>query len=322
VFHGSGNFFCFVCHGDKKKGERGASPYKGFKALGMPEDKARKLFLQGSGTLFSDTIVYGRAPSLDAPVLPTQKWQEKPKMEKVASRSPWPVKWGFRGLKYATLTAPWFKKRFEPSKVTLTNEKIPRIAFSIGGAEAYKDTENPDYLRHEVFLRLSSAVKAKAINSPGLNFDHNILFPRSATLFGLINNKLTKGSRGLFLVEGPYDALYTYQHLYRPEIGGKFDVVALLGTPQWPKVFGQLRAFVLLELIKRDIPLILAFDNDVAGHKLIKTAVNDLKHECPIPDERLMILNYPSRFKDPGDLPFNEFYQCLQNLGLLTPEQP
>lgn len=318
VFYGSGKFFCFVCHGDKKKGERGVRPYHAFQALGMPEAKARQLFLQGTGTLYSDTIVFGRAPSLDDPVLPTMKFQPKPRVEKVGSRSPWPLYWGFRGLKYATLTAPWFKKRFDPSKVTLVNEKIPRIALAIGGSEAYKDTENTDYLRHEVFLRLSSSVKVKAINSPGLNFDHNIICPRSATLFGLVNNKLSKGSRGLFLVEGPYDALHIYQHIYRPEIGGKFDVVALLGTPQWHKVFDQLRAFLLLEMRKKGIPLILAFDNDMAGRKLIKTAVNDLKCECLIPEERLKILNYPSHFKDPGDLPFQEFYQCLQNLGLLS----
>ena len=64
VFHGSGKFFCFVCHGDKKKGERGVRPYHAFQALGMPEAKARQLFLQGTDTLYSDTIVFGRAPSL------------------------------------------------------------------------------------------------------------------------------------------------------------------------------------------------------------------------------------------------------------------
>jgi hypothetical protein len=323
VFYGSGSFFCFVCHGDKPKGQRGVGVYRGFKALGMPEVKARQLFIQGTGNLQSDTFTIGRAPSLDDPVLPNERYipPTRPRVEKVKERTAWPADWGFRDLEYTTLIARWFKKRFEPSKVLLANEKIPRIAFAIGGAEAFKDTKNPHYLRHEVYLRISSSTKVKAINSVGLNFDHNVIDPIPATLFGLVNNKLSKGSRGLFLVEGPYDCLHTYQHIYQPEVGGKFDVVALLGTPQWFKVFEQLRAFILPEMARRGIPLILAFDNDAAGHKLTKTAVMDLKSQCYMTDANLKVLNYPVGYKDPGELPFDPFYQYLQKQGLITEDK-
>lgn len=312
VFFQSSIFFCMICHGDKKKGQRGANPYRGFLALGMPEARARKLFLEGAEDRKLD---FTPLPSLDA-FAPAEI--QKPILEeKVVSRSEWPSFWGFRDIEYTTMIAPWFKKRFDPGLVKLKKERIPRLALAVGGAEKYKDTNQPFYLRHEVFLRLSSAVKPKAANSVGLSLDIDIVSPPSASLFGLVNNKLTKDCRGLICVEGPYDAIHLLQHIYRPEIGGNFDVICLLGTPQWSNCLKQIQIFIMPELEKRRIPIILAFDNDAAGTKLTTTAIRDLQETCYLSPSRLKILSYPQAIKDPGDLPFDIFHQSLQQLQLL-----
>lgn len=310
VFYGSGTFFCFVCHGDLKKGQRGCSAYKGFVALGMPEDKAKRLFLKGG---LHDDLSFSRLPSFDSPQV------SKPKVvtNKVIKRDPWPENWCFRDIDYSTISSPWFQKRFSPEKVVLKKERIPRFSMQVGGHESYKDTTHKNYLRHEVYLRLSTSVKVKAVNSSGLHFDLQGGGYLPATLFGLINNKLTKGCRGVILTEGPYDCIHAYQHIYRPEIGGKFDVIALLGTPQWPNVFEQLQTYIFPQMEKRKIPLILAFDNDKAGRKLTKTAIIDLKTKCYFTDDKVKVLNFPLSVKDIGDIPFEDFHNCLSSLGLI-----
>lgn len=318
VFYGYGTFFCFVCHGDKKKGERGVGIYRGFMALGMPEAKARRLFITGTESIESKSLDMTRLISFDDPVGSEYEPPIK-RIDKVIKRTSWPKDWGFRQIEYATINSRWFRKRFEPMRVMLKKERISRIALAIGGAEEFKDTNNPKYLRQEVYLRLSSLVKNKAVNSVGLNLDHkNTRSSIPATLFGLVNNKLSKGSRGLILVEGPYDCIHTYQHIYRPEIGGKFDVVALLGTPQWQHVLEQLRDSIIPEMMRRGIPLILAFDNDAAGLKLTKTAIRDLQMLCYMHESNLKILGYPTTVKDPGDLSFSGFLQCIKELGLIV----
>jgi len=315
VFVPSGTFYCVVCHGDKEKGKRGLSPYRGFQALGMPDAKARRLFLSQQPLSLNDDD-FSRLPSLDSELLSVEQ-PKKIFYEKVVSRDPWPKNWSFRNIDYTTIASPWFRKRFDPYKVVLKKERLPRIALAIGGAERYNpNLEHPNYLRHEVFLRLSSAVKAKAINSHGLTLDPDIQDPIPATLFGLINNKLSKGSRGLFLVEGPYDCLHLLQHLYRPEIEGRFDTVGILGTPQWKNCLGQLQMHVFPDMVKRNIPLILAFDNDMAGEKLTDTAIEDLKSICYLSETKIKILDYPKHIKDPGDLPFDDFMESFEKLNL------
>ena len=285
----------------------------------MPEDKARRLFLTGSESLESKSLDMTRLPSFDSPAGTEEEEKPIQRIEKVVKRTPWPKDWGFREVDYSTINSRWFRKRFEPMRVTLKKERLSRIALAVGGAEEFKDTTNPKYLRQEVYLRLSSLVKGKAVNSVGLNLDHeNIRSTIPATLFGLVNNKLSKGSRGLILVEGPYDCIHIYQHIYRPEIGGKFDVVALLGTPHWQRILEQLRAFIIPEMGRRGIPLILAFDNDAAGLKLTKTAIRDLQSLCYMTDSRLKMLGYPMTVKDPGELSFSGFLQCLKDLGLIV----
>ena len=308
----SGIFYCVVCHGDKPKGKRGLSPYRGFQAIGMSEARARKLFI-GPETPDMDDFTLCRLPSFDSELTSTPA--HKVFYDKVVSREPWPKDWGFRGVDYATINAPWFKKRFDPYKVVLHKERLPRIALAVGGAERYNpNLDHPNYLRHEVFLRLSSAVKPKSINSHGLTLDSDSTDPLPAPLFGTINNKLSKGSRGLFITEGPYDTLHLLQHLYRPEIGGRYDVVALLGTPQFTNCLGQLQTQIFPDMVRRNIPIILAFDNDMAGFKLTTTAIEDLKSVCYLSSSMIKILDYPSHIKDPGDLPFDIFYESMKKL--------
>jgi hypothetical protein len=301
VFHGSGIFHCLVCHGDKQKGHRGVNAYRGFLALGMPESRARQLFILGDPNALADTrLKTSRLPSLDEPMSDTLSLVKKEVLEdKVVQRASWPKNWGFRDIDYATMTETWFVDRFEPTKVILKRERLPRIALSVGGAYRFKATWKP---RHEVYLRLSSAVKPKAANSIGLTLDSDLA--HHASLFGLINNKISPNSRGIILVEGPYDAIHTLQHIHSPEVGGGFDVIALLGTPQWASVCKQLLDIVLPQA--PNIPIILAFDHDKAGQKLTKSALDVLQSGF-ISRERLKVLDYPSTIKDPGDLPFAPF---------------
>ena len=311
----TGIFYCLVCHGDRQKGHRGISPYHGFQALGMPEARAKKLFLAGDAAALSERKLDMTPPpvveelaDVDSLRRKTLLSDEKPTKileEKVVSRSVWPEYWGFRGIDYVTMIQPWFQERFEPMKVTLKKERLPRLALAVGGAHKLK----PKKLRHEVYLRLSSAVKPKAANSIGLSLDPDV--GNFATLFGLINNKFCAGCRGIILVEGPYDCIHTLQHLYRQEIGGKFEVIALLGTPHWFSVCRQLQKIVL------DLPIILAFDHDPAGLKLTHTAIKDLQSLCYIPRSKIKVLDYPLAIKDPGDLPFESFLLSMQRLALL-----
>jgi hypothetical protein len=302
-----------VCHGDRKKGHKGIPPYKGFMALGMEESRAKAIFLgKGSASDCAPPLNFNRPPSLldltaaEETSLKASK-QHRSREEKVIKREAWPRNWGFRNLDYTTLISPWFKKRFDPTKVILKKERLPRIAFSIGGAEQYKDVEHPNYLRHEVYLRISSAVKAKAINSVGLNLDIENNDPLPATLFGLVNNKLRKDCCGVILVEGPYDAMSCLQHIH--QLKYKFDVVALLGTPQWSNVLLQLKTFIIPQMTQNNIPFILAFDHDAAGFKLTRTAIKDLQSECYFPESRIKVLGYPMDTKDLGDIIDNSVFE-------------
>lgn len=310
IFFKTAIFYCPVCHGDKQKGKRGVSPYQGFRALGMPEAKAKKLFLdRDSDALAERNLDTTRLPSLDDPVDETILPPKRVLEEKVVSRSAWPEYWGFRDIEYETMIAPWFLERFDPTKVTLKRERLPRLALAVGGAKQFKPKNK---VRHEVYLRLSSAVKPKAANSVGLSLDPDL--KNSATLFGLVNNRLSKDCRGIFLVEGPYDAIHLLQHIHNPEVGGGFEVVALLGTPQWGNCLKHLQ---ILLMGRTDIPIILAFDNDAAGFKLTHTAINDLRSVCYMSTSRLKTLGYPLSVKDPGDLTFDVFLFCLRRLGLV-----
>jgi hypothetical protein len=315
IFYSSGIFSCFVCHGDRQKGHRGVSPYKGFQALGMPEAKARKLFLTPSSSLDDDNLIFDRLPSFDsdepAPVI---------KQDKVVSREPWPLRWSFRDLDASFMASAWFKKRFEPTKVVLKGERLPRIAFSVGGAEKYKDTSLSNYMHHEVYLRLSSAVKAKAINSHKLSFDLDINYT-PASLFGLVNNKLPKDCRGVILVEGSYDGLHLLQYLSKMRMHDKLVVISLLGTPQWSNCLKQIQNSLIPIMTKKQIPFILAFDNDKAGVKLTTTAIRDLQ-SLYFPSHMIKILAYSLSIKDPGEssFTFELFLGCLNNLGFLDEE--
>lgn len=317
VFYKSAIFYCLVCHGDKKKGERGKSPYTGFRALGMAESRARSLFLSpASPSLDLDDLTFNRLPSFDVD-------KEEPlslstitsiKNDKVVSRAPWPLTWGFRDLDADFMASSLFKKRFEPTKVMLKNERFPRLALSIGGAEKYKDTQAPNYLHHEVYLRLASSVQPKSVNSYKLNLDIETRVPTAASLFGLVNNRIPNKCRGVFLVEGPYDGMRLLSHTHTPEVGGNFAVVSILGTPQWANCLNQIKSFLEPTMIKRQIPFILAFDNDEAGAKLTATAIRDLQ-SLYFPKSLIKILAYPLSVKDPGELAFDLFLQCLRKLG-------
>ena len=300
----TGVFYCPVCHGDKPKGKRGVSPYLGFKALGMPEDRARRLFITGGDT--APTTLHAPRPSLASYDTPFVR-NTTPKVleEKITARSPWPKDWGFRDIEYETMIAPWFTDRFAPTKVTLKKERIPRLALAVGGAGEFKPDKK---LRHEVYLRLSSAVKPKAANSVGLRLDPEV--PGFANLFGLINNRLCEDCKGVFIVEGPYDALLTHQHLYA--LGGGYEVIALLGSPQWSSCLKQIQESILPQMKQNNIPFILAFDNDPVGFKLTHNAIKDLQTSCYLPKARIKILAYPLSIKDPGELSLETFSLCFK----------
>jgi len=314
VFFKTGNFHCFLCHGDQPKGHRGASAYKGFIKLGMPKERAQAIFLSGKADTHIDPNL---TPSLDSFDVTIPKLAKKPnqRTNQVLERKPWPKFWGFRELLDTTMTAPWFLERFEPMWVLLKRERHPRIALAIGGAESTKNTKAKGYLRQEVYLRLNSAVRNKAVNTYGLNLDPEVKNPIHATLFGLVNNQLSKDCRGLILVEGPYDGLHLLQHIHGPEIGGGFDVVSLLGTPQFDNCLNQLYLDIIPELVQRNIPIILAFDNDKAGYKLTKAAAEAFQTKCYLPEGLLKILPYPRKIKDPGLLSLATFIMCLEQLG-------
>ena len=321
VFFKTGNFHCFLCHGDQPKGHRGTSAYKGFIQLGMPKEQAKNIFTSGISLTNAPINLNddNDLPSLNSfeteSTLDTAPKQNK---QQVIERKPWPQFWGFRELLDTTMTASWFMDRFEPMLVIIKHrnkvERHPRLALAIGGAESFKDVKTKNYLRQEVYLRLNSAVRAKAINTYGLNLNPHVNNPTHATLFGLINNKLSEDCRGLFLVEGPYDGLHLLQHIHTSEIGGHFDVVSLLGTPQFDNCVTQLQMYIIPEMIKHNIPLILAFDNDTAGFKLTKTALDVFL--TLMPSNLLKVLPYPRKIKDPGLLSLSSFINSLEQIDL------
>ena len=229
---------------------------------------------------------------------------------KVVSREPWPKWWAFRDVNCKTMRQQWFLDRFEPEKVHLVKERLPRLSLAIGGSERFKNKEHPDYLRSEVALRLSSAVKSKTINSPGLNLDPDVSRPVPASLFGLVNNRLSDGCQGVVLVEGPYDCMHVLQLVHGL---GCFDVVALLGTPQWDNARRQLKLYIQAEMIKRDIPYILAFDHDKAGDKLTETARACMAEDF-VPPHLIQTLDYPREVKDPGLLMLKDFSAGMEKL--------
>lgn len=323
VFYESATFHCFLCHGDQPKGHRGNSAYHGFIKLGMPKEHAYNLFIDKTASRVQ--LNTRRLPSLDDAqpdflkgADEITKWV-KPKFEQVIERKPWPKYWGFRELLDTTMEAPWFLDRFEPCLVQLRRERHPRLALAIGGAERFKNTEDESYLRQEVYLRLNSAVKVKAINTKDLNLDLSVEQPVPATLFGLVNNKLSENCQGLILVEGPYDGLHLLQHIHGSEIAGQFEVISLLGTPQFDNCLHQVEMQIIPKLKEKNIPIILAFDNDRAGFKLTKSAMEAFQNRCYLSPTLLKILNYPSEVKDPGLLDLPSFLACLKKLGFNLP---
>ncbi len=291
VFFKTGNFHCFVCHGDQPKGHRGISAYNGFLKLGMDTSRAWSLFLSKKS---ADTkLDTSRLPSLDTGMCARKV------VEQVVSREVWPQFWGFRQLAYKTLTASWFVERFSPEIVNLKKERHPRIAVKIGGVDA----------KQEVYLRLNSAVKAKAINTSGLTLDPDS--DNHAKLFGLVGNKLKRGCRMVFIVEGPYDGMHLLQHCY--QLGLDAEVISILGTPHWLNCFKQIQLAILDQMVD-DAPFVLAFDNDAAGLKITKSAIASLLGVF-FPEKRLQVLNYPLSIKDPGDLPYDVFCQAISKLN-------
>jgi hypothetical protein len=269
----------------------------------MDEARARQFFLDGAATEFVSTTPVPDLTQADCET--TIKRAKKILEESVTARESWPIGWAFRDLDDATFQDGWFVDRFEPTKVMLKKERLPRLALKLGGSDALRKRS----IMHEVYLRTSTAVKPKAANSKGLTL--NIAVPTYADLFGLINSKCMRGCKGLFLVEGPYDALRLLQHLNSKEIGGGFEVVAILGTPQWANVMERIPQ-ALGERSKT--PVILAFDNDGAGKKLTDTALWNL--QMRFSKRKIIQLEYPETIKDPGDLSFTDFLTAFNSLGL------
>jgi len=294
IFSKSGVFFCWRCHFGKNKG---VSPTEGFLALGVPpseleryqqeaellsiEFKPQPLFLEEHARKLQES------ENANTPAEP---------QEQVLCVEPWPRFWAFRDVHSSTMEDLRVERRFSPRLVSLNTrlgpERLPRLSLTLANKEG-----SPS----EVFLRLSSEQLPKAINAKGLNLQRPDLLPLGFDP-GLLDANASWPDY-LMLVEGPYDALRTYEHLISLGLTDKVEVGAILGTGQWGHAWRE--KFLVSYLPRFKGTLVLGFDADEAGFNLTRQVILDLK--MFLPKERLKILHWRGRAKDPGDLTLEEF---------------
>lgn len=351
VYKDTGVFRCWTCHGDSK----GIGPYKGFQTLGMPEVEARQIFIKKGD--FEEPIdfqtelprfedfefedefeqemdiepinemiknylwliehdPYANIPKLWKTKLYWEsvrdayiQWQDENTL--VASRREWTKQDGdgngnYRAILYETLMSKEFQETYKPSVVKLKyKEPEERLALQIGKG----------YFEVYVRQKKNSVLKVKSINQKSLTFKHgdkgSVYHP-----FGLKRWELLETCRGLLVTEGPYDCLRIHQHCFQDNL--PFKVIALLGTPNAEEIFKLLEKNALYKMFKNKIPLILAFDHDLAGMKATGTFLklyeeffNEVNLKGQALSDFIKILPYPLVIGDPGDLPKEAFLKAL-----------
>lgn len=296
IFSKSGVFFCWRCHFGKNKG---VSALEGFKALGVPDSELEKVKQQEELRALEfkpQTIFFEESQDqLGETPNPSTTLEIQ---DQVILREDWPKFWAFRQINYSTFEDPKFQERFTPSLVTLSTklgpERLPRLSLSLANLRG-----NPS----EVYLRLSSEQQPKAVNARGLDLTRSDLLP-----LGFPPSLLSSSAWPSFiiLVEGPYDALRSYQHLAAMGLSTKVEVGAILGTGQWGHAWRD--KFLLDYLQKFKGTLVLAFDADEAGFQLTRQVIIDLS--MYISKDRLKILNWKTPAKDPGDLSLEGFKEA------------
>lgn len=216
-------------------------------------------------------------------------------------REPWPTDWSFRDIEPSFLSdrSSPLVELFQPSLVRIWTkqgtarvaERFPRLSLRLAKSE------------HEVYLRLSTQQEKRVYNSCGLDQKNPDLLP-----FGLDDWTLRPGIKGLLVVEGPYDLLRCSQNLLK--MGRVWydilPVVALLGIGQWPTFRKKFELRLLPQLLKNDLRLVTAFDNDKAGDALTSQSLREIVEDnFWLPPRLVSVLNYSA--KDPGDLGFEGF---------------
>jgi len=284
VFTDRGIFYCFSCHADKAKGQRGVPLEKGLAALGVPPEDIRAIIRTAStkDLYEAETFNPWLAESLEA--------QPKKKLV-ISDRRCWPTNWSFRGVR------PDFLAKFDANLATLDHEPLPRL-------ELFLPKRGP-----AIYLRLSTTVQPKTWN----DYD---LFTKATMPFGTLplDWKLPRDAIGIVIVEGAFDALKMAQHIY-DRFGSltKLPVVALLGSPGWPTFFKDKFMTHLLDQFSRiSLKVFLALDSDDAGEKMANTILTDLVLKGWYLQRRQVIrIRFPRSVSDPGDLSYDQFLSAL-----------
>ena len=277
-------------------------PYVGFRKMGVPDHIIAQYWGRDA------KVDVGRLkplPSLDQIYVDESAPQEVEETYGVYQRDPWPEGWAFRDVSANLLSEPSspLVRLFSPTLVRIWSqrgavrvaERFPRIGLRMA------------HPSHEVYLRLSSQQERKIYNSCGLDQKDPDLLP-----FGLSSWNLPEGTRGIILVEGPYDLLRTSQNLL--QMGrmwyDRITVVALLGVGQWGSFRDKFELRLLPQFSRGDLKLILALDNDGGGEILTRQILREVVEErFWLPSSMVSVLDYAA--DDPGVLDFEPFKEAL-----------
>lgn len=299
IYKDTGVFRCWTCHGDSK----GVDPYRGFKALGMPEFEAKEIFIKrheieepldfkSELPRIQDLVVNEFEDPLEIEDIneyikaltweiecsserDTQEiWKQREYLETVRDIM---IKWEEEN----TLVA----SRREWEKTDGNNGNYRGILYETLKGKEFQDIYRPTVVKlqmnepeerlalrignstyFEVFVRQKqdSVLKVKSINQKGLTFKPGEI-ESVAMPFGIERWDFVEDCKGLFITEGPYDCLRVHQHILQNSL--KFRVLALLGTPNTQDIFEILERNILYKMYNKKIPLILALDHDEAGMK-------------------------------------------------------
>jgi hypothetical protein len=254
--------------------------------LGVPETELAKFHHEGELQTFEFKPQALFLESFEKTLLSESQEPET----QVVTREAWPRFWGWREIRAKTLEALTVQARFNPELCTVGSERLPRIGLTLASTQGAPN---------QVFLRLSSEQMPKAVNAKGLDLKRPDIFPLG---FAPALRRCIWPDY-LMLVEGPYDALRSYQHLRDMGLEGKVEVGAILGTGQWGHAWKH--KFLVEYLPRFQGTLVLAFDKDEAGFDVTRQVIGDLG--MYLPKERLKVFYWNTRAKDPGDLPLAEF---------------
>jgi len=121
--------------------------------------------------------------------------------------------------------------------------------------------------------------------------------------YWLLGEHLIKGT-AVIVVEGPFDALMTYQHLSDLDLLDDYSVVSLLGAKFTRRQCDR--------LVAGAAEVIVFMDRDEAGRVATEQMMTQLS-------DRMLVsrVDYgSSQFKDPGAMPSDEFHRILSSASL------